>query len=139
FNEADAVVGWEHGSPPPRGCWKTLAIGLRSALRHTGTNLAHPGGGEAPARPARPPRTCRPGGAARRRKQGPCPRTARRPSSVFVAGTGRPKTSTQNCSPSSFCRAFFALSSLGLHSPSLRPLAWAFSPATALPKVRASS
>ena len=61
------------------------------------------------------------------------------PSSVFTTGTGRPKTSIQNCPPRSFSRAFFGFSSCGLKMPSLRPLAWAFSPATALPKVGASS
>src|SRR5207302_6439844 len=65
--------------------------------------------------------------------------TARIPSPVFVAGTGRPQTSIKNRSPCSFSRAILAFSSCGLNMPSLRPLAWAFSPATALPKVSASS
>ena len=39
-----------------------------------------------------------------------------------MAGTGRPKTSIQNRSPCAFSRAFFAFSSWGLKTPSLRPL-----------------
>jgi hypothetical protein len=44
------------------------------------------------------------------------------PSSVLVAGTGRPKTSTQNRLPRSFCHAFFAFSTCGLKTPSVQPL-----------------
>jgi len=67
--------------------------------------------------------------------------TARMPSSVFLAGTPRPQTSTQKSSPRP---TFFggpppSAALGGPKMPSIRPLLCAFSPATALPNVSAVS
>src|SRR5439155_10730808 len=67
------------------------------------------------------------------------PMTARTPSAVLMAGTGRPSSSTQNSSPRFRFLAFRISAGWGLKIPNRRPLLWAASPATALPSESASS
>src|SRR5437899_2510289 len=65
--------------------------------------------------------------------------TARMPSGVLMAGTGRPQSSIQKCSPRLRVRAFLTSAGTGLKMPRFRPFAWAVKPATALPSDSASS
>jgi hypothetical protein len=61
------------------------------------------------------------------------------PLGVFLAGTGRPQISIHDSSPCEFSRACLAAISWGLKIASRRPLACAFRPARALPRVKALS
>src|ERR1039458_5452047 len=65
--------------------------------------------------------------------------TARTPSSVFMAGNARPRSSTRNSSPRSCSSTFLSSFGVGLKMPNRLPLLCVVNPAMAFPSDNASS